>query len=740
MNEERLYVNGEQVDLKNSSPLAYTMQVNDIGDIANRQSSFSRTIELPLTPINKRIFEFLGVAGNNSILPYNRLEIDYYLGNDCIIYKGWGVVTETDIKGYKLHIYDGVINLFKAIENRSLAELDLSDINHDKNLTTVTNTWVNELDYKYIIADYNGKAKYDGTKYNIDYLVPSAKVSYIFNQIFEFADSTYEGEIFSNVDFQNIYMTYPKGVLTVLEGDEDPIMTGTTFNFLGDYGSSPNRRFIKFTGSPTIISGSTTVQSNQIHVDVNESGTYRIRVKGKLKYSASNSNMNLNARLGIAYNVDPTTNPDTVGMGTNNWFHYFQAYGTYFDNDKVIALNAGDSFCLMVNAGNSIVNDEGCELIFEVTKLKTNEINFNDALAEFKMTDFLKEICWRYSLTIFKDKYSNNYKFLTLNERINNAERVNWSNKYQSLKNEKYIYGDYSQKNIFHHKYNDSASSYFDGVINIYNKNLQDEKNVIESKLYAPEKFKNTTDFQFESNIYKLWDKEINENEGVQEIVYKPLDKRFYFLKAENHTFSPAVTVGSEELIQSTSITTAPIETFDQVKYSYVVDNYYKLIGNVISQAKVLTATFNLTSLDISNFDFAKLYYIEQLGGYFFVNKINNWQANKLTEVEIIKLENDIQIPYLSGGNGGYDTSDGLAPYITIDNFQVIYIDAWQRKAIVLFTTNILTSQLSANGGLIPNSSPYEFYYTSTGYPNFTVFKILSVDGTTQSNGILYAQ
>lgn len=745
MNEHRLYINGQQVELVVEKPIAYTMQVNDIGDVKNRQSNFSRQIDIPMTPINIQIFEYLGITGNQSIAPYTKLTVDYYVGNDCLIYQGWGQVTLTESDSYKLHIYDGVIDLFKAIENRSLAELNLDEINHDKNLTAVTNSWDNDLNYKYILADYNGKAKYDGGKYNIDYLVPSAKVSYIWDKIFDTYSMTYQGNIFNSEDFQNLWFTYPKGVSTTQPETtfyESPSCGVRVFS-TAEAVYPNNSLFIYVAGGAGNFESITTQQ----HFKVYQGGQYRIRLTGAvkpLKPYAGTTPVNCKIIIAKDQEGDPAQAYQNSIVADDVLVASIGGSGGYepVDINYIVTLNDHQSFCLLFrsNGGNLnwVQEDPANGLKLEVSRVYDSEVDFNDALTEFKITDFLKEVCWRYSLTIFKDKYTNNYRFLTLDERINEAERIDWSKKFQGVKTEKYIYGDYAQQNVFHHKYNDDVSDYNDGKIYVFNKNLADNKKVIESKIYTPEKELNIVDFQFDSHIYKLWNKEINENDGVQEVKYKELDKRYYFLKSEDYTFSPTITVGSESAIASTSITTAPIESYSGVSYNEVVDNYYSLIGNIISKAKVITAQFNLTSNDVSNFDFAKLYYIDQLGGFFFVNKISNWQEGKLTDVEIIKLENDIEIPTLSGSTGGYDTSDGNAPYITITNYQVINVDAWVKHIVIDFVTNITSSQLKVYGNPIPNSSPYTYVTTSTGFPSPHTLAITSLDETIISNSITW--
>jgi hypothetical protein len=40
--------------------------------------------------------DFLGVVGNSSNLPYQTNTVNYYIGNEAIIYNGRGVINETN--------------------------------------------------------------------------------------------------------------------------------------------------------------------------------------------------------------------------------------------------------------------------------------------------------------------------------------------------------------------------------------------------------------------------------------------------------------------------------------------------------------------------------------------------------------------------------------------------------------------------------------------------------------------
>jgi hypothetical protein len=85
-----------------------------------------------------------------------------------------------------------------------------------KDVATVVNTFTaTTLPYKYILADYNGQATYTSTSGGISNnykcrLLPSVKVSYLWDNLFSTYGFTYSGSIFSSPDFTNLYLTYQR--------------------------------------------------------------------------------------------------------------------------------------------------------------------------------------------------------------------------------------------------------------------------------------------------------------------------------------------------------------------------------------------------------------------------------------------------------------------------------------------------------------------------------------------------
>lgn len=76
---------------------------------------------------------------------------------------------------------------------------------------------------------------------------------------------------------------------------------------------------------------------------------------------------------------------------------------------------------------------------------------------------------------------------------------------------------------------------------------------------------------------------------------------------------------------------------FKNLNY-YVPEYYGKLIDNIFKRPKILQTQILLDSLDIQSLDLFNPIWLEEHGFWFYVSKINNFQAGKITKVDLIRM------------------------------------------------------------------------------------------------------
>lgn len=593
----RLFILGQEIELKDDGKLAQTKQVNDILSLSTRQTNYTNSFSIPRTAKNIRTFEGLGIIGNDSNIPYQKNVASLFSDSgECFVFEGWAIISDT-AKDFKCNIYDGNLEVYKVIENKTLADLDLADLSHSKTTAEVVSTFDNSKPYKYIVADYNGLALYYTDKINIDSLVPSVKVSWLVSQIETYSGFAFNGSFKTNPDYLNLFMTYPKGT---------PSNLGTTVVYSGGV----------LTGGLGV-----TVAAGEIFT-VSDNMTL---------------NISLSANYGFAGDKTPEGAAFAYVFYINDLIYRAVDYSDTFVSTDVfnIILNLGDVFryeyfTYSMPAEYTLTTD------INIIKYNSLTIDFLDELKGMTIKDFLNEIIWRFGLTLFKEKYNKVYDFKSISEITDFTNTIDWSDKFVSKESEKYIFGSYAQNNWMRYKYNDDNANHNDGYLSINNKNLDDTKTIIQSKIYSPE-LSFSKNLGFTSRVYKLWDKEPKDDGTTN---YKLLANRFYFMRSVEKTFATTVTIGSPSLLTSQTITAAPIESFAGLTFAEIISKYYPDIKKILNKSQVLNVRLNLKDSDVSDIDFSVPYYFKQLGGSFMLNKISNFVPNKETTVELIRLNN----------------------------------------------------------------------------------------------------
>jgi len=634
-----VYINDQLIEISDSKEIVYNKQCNDISELANRQSNFTYKFNAPLTANNKRALGFVGSVGNGSNIPYQKNNVQV-IDSDTglhLIKSGWAVINETN-KNYEINTYDGVIDLFKAIEGKTFGnDIDLIEIDHEKNLTTVIDSFTNE-DYRYIIGDYGGKTHLDsGVNINIDYLVPSVRYKYLWNKIFTTFGFNYIGNIFDTFDFDQLWLTYPKGINNNQGGtlyaeflkDTTHLTANINLNAQWDSYNIINGYQIGNWKYVVIENGTYKIESQIFALNSyfkvfstftveNELSKYTIQINGVsqgiFNYGELKT-LTLELNIGDVVNVFFVYEPSItalIGTPLNSYYDTLPYKRTYFSFDDK------DSF-------------------LNIYKFDT-VISFTDELKQLSLTEFLKETLWRFGLTIFIDE-NNNYIFKTFDERLQ-SDVVDWSAKYSKRTNESYIPKSYGQANNFLQNYNDKEAVYNNGTFSISNENLDNKKDLLKSKFFSPEK--DFTIFYINSGynevVYPtlLWQKEVSENSGTQEVKYKELANRFYLLRSE--TILQDAELKSETLGVSDTVTSLPVARFLLTTFKDFIPKYYSNIDLLLNDFKMHKIEMLVNTIDFVNLDLDKIYYFEQEQNYYFLNKMQ-WQKGKLTNADFYRVK-----------------------------------------------------------------------------------------------------
>jgi len=182
----------------------------------------------------------LRLVGSSSKIPYQKTPATLRENGFDLIKNGWLEVKETS-DCYKINIIDGVIDFFEQIENSYLSDVDLSKIDHQKNVNIIKNSHTNPY-YRYILADYGERKHSDFNYFYADYLVPSARYKHLIEQIAKHFGWTFSGSYQNYTSYQNDWITYPKAIEQPTDDFEQAGFFKKIYAHLSDLG---NRNFRK---------------------------------------------------------------------------------------------------------------------------------------------------------------------------------------------------------------------------------------------------------------------------------------------------------------------------------------------------------------------------------------------------------------------------------------------------------------------------------------------------------------
>lgn len=636
-----IIVNSISLDLSPERDLDFTAQVNTIASVDSRQASYTPSYSVPKTAKNIRALAGLGLTSDTSLIPYQKPSCELKIEGFSFIVKGWLNVKDTS-DSFKIYIYSGIINFFKAIENKNLGDMDISELDHIKNLSSVVASFTNP-NYKYLITDYNGLTHYgaDDEIINIDFLVPSVSVLYLWNKIFNTYGFVYEGSTFELEDFTNLWLTYPKSIAI----DQTETLVDSTGSRYIDYYSSPggdSRYYYRAIYIDAIIGNRFTAT---------ESGDYKIRLRAVNSSAVKYTNVTYYASV----NQTDIALRDRVNVTT---LGTMSVESSDVIMEKIIPLQAGDiveiyDYLLM----NGFLRWSS-QWELKVERIIPGEGDFTEELKGFTISDFCKEIFNRFALTPYTDEFSNVIKFKSLRERLVTAPVIDWSDRFVERTSESYVYSSYAVKNTFKYQYNDKEADFSDGSIFIKNVNLQDEKTVFKSKTYSPER--DYVAFNFGAvtkilKVFKIYNKELKENNGETVINYKGLDKRYHFIKKVDFAAAATVAVGSKTYLESTTVSYLPVGSFDGQDFTTIIRKYYPDLGKILNESRLHEIDLYLRDVDLLTLDLSALYYFKQEQQFYMLDKLK-FKGGKISSGDFVRVKPDTVSDYIDPENPEIET------------------------------------------------------------------------------------
>lgn len=648
-----VFIAGQRLDLNPNDIIALTKQINDIAEIQRRNADFTNRFTCYKTPNNMAIAEMLNVPGNTSTRPYKWAPAKIVSNGIPVTNAGIALLQETrNANTYEFIIYAGNYDLYSKIADKYITDLDWSDLNHNFEITQLYVQDDREDNYIYPLADTLGGlfniTDAGTTTFDAEYQVPHVFVKTIWQRIFDEADISYYGDFFDSDAFINDLVVADNS-----EFEENKKYVAIVKNEETEYvniGGLLNT-------TPQSVDSSVYLTAEKDDQSMLDSPPYTVVIPRRGVYELTLAIADVstlicqNLRIRILKNYSTTVEEVTIGTKEQN-----PAYHQTIDITKRIMCEVGDYFSINVRVETKTVSGYSYEqfqvlltgvtftVAYDSKILYGEQIDFSKQLPRVKQIDFLKAIMQKYGL-MYQPDTTGAYHFVPI-EAVLNGEigTADMTEKLHDETKEGYRIGSYNKNNKFVYRYYDEdllGEGYADYSYPIDIDDLGEEGNVVESTIQACGEYTKVND-----NVEKLAGIYSYTNNGtVEEPDYKLLSKnilkvvRLQRIELSYHELSINVEGATSVYWGVYSPLSYPFAKFAAQHWPLLVEAYYPAFIKLTQKPIVKNVRMWLTPIDIYFLDLFKIVYFRQYQSYFYINKINNFQAGKLSDCELIKIQ-----------------------------------------------------------------------------------------------------
>ncbi len=645
----KLYLSGKKIDLYKKTVISITIDKGDIILAKTGSISYSNRIKIPKTARNKQAVKLIGTQGvaGSAYQPKHLRKCSIL--EEGVVNEGYFKLLKTTEKDFEIALYLGGETFFKNLGDLTLRDLDLSEYDHEISPNIIIDSMDNSDGYIYAMAnfaDFSNKPHLKFLQTDPFLYLPSMYAHTLIEKIVNRAGYTLTQKPCSECDFvvPPIWGSSSKKYefdrtcnLTIDDEYDVKLDTSTDLNDL----------YIHYK----------PLTSEDLVVD--EQGEYIMRTEGR----------------GVARVMTEFVDPENAGIrmreivarwtpkgGAGGYVEEVLAasptpslpWGTCddyvdFNNTKTVVLT-NTSFAVYEKV--TFINWRGkpitlpikhnTEISINVQKeVSKNTIKMKDIMPAIAQKDMVKEMMFRNGWTLNVDKGNRQCEFVPIASTINKTEEaIDWSSKFKRLVYETYKLGGYSHEN-----YAEYANGSKELAFTLPNTPFGSQKTVYKSIFNKPtpditspgrsepEPNGNTL-IQLGSDvpvipIYTTHTTDWSDEDATTVEPVKRAETKFYrVIRVDGH-----VTL-KREGASSHRPDNVPILTEQGVKINKSLsEEQSNAVARVFKEPRTMRVELFLTKRDVEVLDSKSIIYLKQFGRYFYVNKILNFQSDKITTV-----------------------------------------------------------------------------------------------------------
>jgi hypothetical protein len=227
--ETEILINNTRIDLTENLPISLNFSIADIKEPEKRNTSYSKTINIPGSKTNNilfsHIFKVEADINNTSTTNFNP-DFNPNLKAQCFVYqkrtlvfKGYARLLRITILdkyriNYEVSLFGDTANMFISLGDAKVSDLDFSEHNHTYNTTNIRASWTAQqgIGYYYPMIDY---ALNNLTNWNVKDFKPAIYVKEVIDKMFAYAGFTYSSTFFDTSFFKSLILPFNSEALTL---------------------------------------------------------------------------------------------------------------------------------------------------------------------------------------------------------------------------------------------------------------------------------------------------------------------------------------------------------------------------------------------------------------------------------------------------------------------------------------------------------------------------------------------
>lgn len=597
--------------IKPDTEIALTFAAAKFNSLVSRGGTLSNKFELQKTANNKRALSILDENRSTSDKPYQLYDVRI-IDDNIPIFSGLAVIEESS-EFYHLRVFSGVANFFQLVGDKTLQDIDLSDLDHEWTANEVNFRRQNTSGVVYPNINYG---RWTGENFS-DRPHTDFFPSVYFKTLLERAALS-EGYELLNYSSNRV-------IPFSLKSFENRTRLNATLNAPAnqsqtiDIGNEPINTFVNV-DVPGVVGN----KSGQNTIEVTEGSSYEVDAFANIN-NTSPVSLNLVFGRGGSQRLKSIVllSGETKTLNYSGLIDQPGDYGFYLDSNSAttVTIETGPiGVTINVNSGVNKIQDG-------------NLIHLSDTVPDLTIKElFLFEAVYTNSL-IIADAKDKTLEFVSVDSvAAKKQAAVDWSGKVDTLQDPEYKYRleDYAQNNrlILEDGIEEDPSFNANSKLGYGNFQINDQTLDIDREWYtapfaASGKSESFADEVPLILIPRYSDASLPYNEP-------DLDPELRYLDISiNSDFLITITNESPPSTQAN----ATFEGFDAA----VANNYTGLSG-IFDKMKRVEVYVRLSLIDIQKLDITRPVYL--LGNYWFIREVAQYRVTnkESTKVKLLRL------------------------------------------------------------------------------------------------------